>query len=168
MVNVWSVLFYISSAAIRSQYIAAKYFQIRSHIILWSGWLIEGLLQAVLGLRERYFGPSYELLSHDKVGFLLRFQLYCFSRNEMTFLSYEHLLRYLIHVQFYKMNWLVKSKWCIFIYNLRNLSPSSNLRFVRHKNVFIDIHHPCIYPFNFVSHGYRTRLYLNPQFVQLF
>ncbi|PWZ39540.1 hypothetical protein Zm00014a_019319 [Zea mays] len=31
-----------------------------------TGWLIEGLLQAVLGLRERYFGPSYELLSHDK------------------------------------------------------------------------------------------------------
>jgi hypothetical protein len=43
---------------------------------LWSGWLIEGLLQAVLGLRERYFGPSYELLSHDKVGLLFWIQLY--------------------------------------------------------------------------------------------
>jgi len=38
-----------------------------SECILSFGRLIKSLLQAVMGLCERYFGPSYELHSHDKV-----------------------------------------------------------------------------------------------------
>jgi hypothetical protein len=53
-------------------------------------------LQAVEGLRERYFGPSFELLSHDKVNFLIAtlFGLPCeLLSMGATFKSYQSEMR---------------------------------------------------------------------------
>jgi hypothetical protein len=133
-----------------------------SECILLFGRLMKRLLQAVMGLRERYFGPSYELHSHDKVILysVLFFALVLLFEIELNKNAYRKGIHY-VHDIYLNTIEDFSGEIRVMHYPLSSRKFPSNFPFLGDIEILL-CGSSLPHPFSFTSCCHRTRLYLNP------
>jgi len=122
----------------------------------------------VIGLRERYFGPSYELHSHDKVilySFLF-FALVLLIEIERNKNAYHRGIHY-IHDSYLDTIEGFSGEIRVIHYPLSSRKFTRNFPFPRYIKVLL-CGSSLPHPFRFTSCCHRTSLYLNPKSLRPF